>query len=272
MLVLAEGRARPPSRSPMSPRTKAIRSRMSVQVGQVPGVGEQVVGHDVVAGVVLGPVADEVGADEAGAAGDEESHGANARGPGRPPGEPRSSRQHSTPGGRVVGPRSSAVGGGGRPGRRWSAAAIVVVVVVTGGRCRRPRRPSGPRSRRRARAPGRPRPGRVDGQLGAARPGLLRAAWPGPGSRPGAGWWCARPRRVAGARDRVAGLFSAVEALAAAPAVPMPFSTRTSRRRRPGPITAVVVAGSSPARVGGRRILPSGPRSRRRAPGRRRCR
>ena len=44
------------------------------QVGPVAGVGQHVEGHHRVLGVVLDPVPDEVRADEAGAAGDEQSH------------------------------------------------------------------------------------------------------------------------------------------------------------------------------------------------------
>ncbi len=45
------------------------------QVGAVPGVGEGVVGHDVVVGVLLHPVTDEIGPDKACTAGDEHFHG-----------------------------------------------------------------------------------------------------------------------------------------------------------------------------------------------------
>ena len=49
--------------------------RHVVEVGQVAGVGEHVVGDDGVVGVLVHPVAHEVGADEPGAAGHEEVHG-----------------------------------------------------------------------------------------------------------------------------------------------------------------------------------------------------
>ena len=45
-----------------------------VEVRPVPGVGQHVEGDHGVVGVALDPVADEVGADEPGAAGHEESH------------------------------------------------------------------------------------------------------------------------------------------------------------------------------------------------------
>ena len=45
-----------------------------IEVAPVAGVGEQVERHDVVVGVLLEPVADEVRADEAGGAGDEQPH------------------------------------------------------------------------------------------------------------------------------------------------------------------------------------------------------
>ena len=61
-----------------------------VEVRLVARVGEGVVGDDDVVGVPLDPVADEVRADEAGAAGDEESHGRDAtRGPPRHPSRDR---------------------------------------------------------------------------------------------------------------------------------------------------------------------------------------
>ncbi len=46
------------------------------QVGPVPGVGEGVVDDHVIVGMVLHPVADEVGTDETGATGHEQMHGA----------------------------------------------------------------------------------------------------------------------------------------------------------------------------------------------------
>ena len=48
------------------------------QAGPVPGVGEGVVGHHGVVGMVLHPVTDEVRADEAGATGHEQMHGATS--------------------------------------------------------------------------------------------------------------------------------------------------------------------------------------------------
>jgi hypothetical protein len=45
-----------------------------VQARSVTGVGKEVVGDDVVARMVVEPVADEVRADEPGRAGDEEAH------------------------------------------------------------------------------------------------------------------------------------------------------------------------------------------------------
>jgi len=47
------------------------------QVGPVPGVREGVVGHHGVPGVLLHPVPDEIGADEACTPGDEHVHGAS---------------------------------------------------------------------------------------------------------------------------------------------------------------------------------------------------
>ena len=113
-LVLAEGALGPLQVADVAPDEGDPVADV-VEVGQVAGVGEQVVGHHVVAGVVLGPVTDEVGTDEPGTAGNEESHGANATGPASPgandpgSGAGPAATQHSTPGGRVVGP--SVVGG-----------------------------------------------------------------------------------------------------------------------------------------------------------------
>ncbi len=53
---------------PLDERDPALDRR---KVLAIPGVREQVVDHDLVAGVPLDPVVDEVGADEPGAAGDE---------------------------------------------------------------------------------------------------------------------------------------------------------------------------------------------------------
>ena len=58
----------------MSPCTNASRSLDVVEVGAVAGVGEQVERDDVVVRMALEPVADEVRADEPGAAGDEQAH------------------------------------------------------------------------------------------------------------------------------------------------------------------------------------------------------
>ena len=64
--------------SQMSPWTKPIRSSTAGQALPVPRVRQQVVDDDMVVGMPLEPVVHEVRADEAGAAGDEESHRAKA--------------------------------------------------------------------------------------------------------------------------------------------------------------------------------------------------
>ena len=62
------------SRSPMSPSTSRSAST-SARVRAVAGVRQEVEDDDVVVRMPLEPVADEVRADEAGSAGDEEAHG-----------------------------------------------------------------------------------------------------------------------------------------------------------------------------------------------------
>ena len=102
------------------------------QVGPVAGVGEHVVGDDMVVGVLLDPVADEVRPDEAGTPGHEKAHSGPMLAPGVHPPDP--------------------AGPGGQPGRRCTTSPARDQAA-------------GPR-RASSHAPGRPPSSIADGQPG----------------------------------------------------------------------------------------------------------